>query len=207
MGLLAIACGYTFASAKQPQRYRIESLNTKNILIGNQRLKKGDTFMDTTTIHWISDSRQQMIVVKVGDVNGKEIKVTRHGFVKYEKYGVRNLFDFLTQENYLGTRDVISSAKHYSEIDHYLTDTLMMPASTVAYPPLRAEAVWEYHGEEVVTPLKLSHDGRFYIITTKIYGKYKPCDIKLNIREINDELEWSNYVYQNLPIIYIPKKL
>ena len=98
-------------------------------------------------------------------------------------------------------------APHYSEVDHYLTDTLQFSASTIFEPNIRCEAVWTKGKKKIITPINRTKDGKYYIITTDIYKDKKPCDIKLSIREIDDDLNWVNMVYQNIPIIYIPYQL
>lgn len=191
--------------AKQPELYKITFLNTKTIKIGNKVLKCGDKFYDNQIVHW-TDLRQMMRVVKADGKNCPEFKMTKHGFQKYESKNVKTLFDYLTQENYLGTRSLENRPRHYSEFDHYLVDTLLFPARN-SDNTLRMEAVWNLNGKEIVTPIKTTEDKQFYIISLDIYGKKKPRDIKLGIREVNEDLGWIDQVYRDIPIIFIPKKL
>lgn len=192
-------------SAKEPELYKITFLNTKRIKIGDYTLHCGDVFSDNQTIFW-TDARQMMRVVKANVKNSPEVTITKHGFRKYESKGVKSLIDYLMQEHFLGTRDVGRQMLHYSEYDHYLADTLLFPVRN-ANPALRVEAVWLHKGKEVVTPVKMTEDKQFYIISVDVYGKKKPRDIKLGIRVVNDELEWINQEYRDIPIIYIPCEL
>lgn len=192
-------------SAKEPELYKITFLNTKSIKIGDRILHRGDVFSDNQTIYW-TDARQMMRVVKANVKYSPEETITKYGFRKYESKGVQSLLDYLTQEHFLGTRDIVKQTRHYSEYDHYLADTLLFPVRN-ANPALRVEAVWLHKGKEIVTPIKMTEDKRFYIISLEVYGKKKPRDIKLGIREVNDELEWMNQVYRDIPIVYIPYEL
>ena len=73
--------------------------------------------------------------------------------------------------------------------------------------PDDGDAVWMNGKKDVVTPIKRTPDDRFYIVSTAVFGNQKAQDIKLTIRERSKDNSWVNNVYQNIPIIYIPKKL
>ena len=57
------------AFGNDPKQYRIISLSTENILIGNERLSKGDFFTSDDEIHWDNDSQ----VMRVMDAETEEI--------------------------------------------------------------------------------------------------------------------------------------
>jgi hypothetical protein len=193
-----------YAGGKKPVAFRIISVNTPTIRIGHRVMKKGDVFYDTDTIHWIKDIRHRIVAETVEKPCDRFLFV-HNDFKKYQKEGVKTVFDFFKVQQ-LGIRGINVHRRHYSEVDHYLTDTLQFAA-----PPyeanIRCEAVWTNGKKIIVTPISRTADGKFYIVTPEIYKGKKPCDIKLSIREIDEELNWVNMVYQNIPIIYIPKQL
>lgn len=191
-------------SVLSSKNYRILFLNTNSIKIGDRVLHEQEVFSDTEEIHW-KDLRQMM---KVQNVNNPSEKytLTKHGFKEYKKDGVKSLLDFIKVHS-LGTRDTNYGKKHYSEIYHYLTDTLMFPTTTREDSSIRCEAVWINGKKEMVTPVKRSSDGNFYIISLEIYKGKKPCDINLDIREVNEQIKWKSNVYKSIPIVYIPKRL
>lgn len=186
------------------KKYRIIFLNTNSIKIGNRFLHEQDVFNDNEEIHW-TDLRQKMEVENVNNPS-EQHTLTKHGFLEYKDEGVKSLLDLIKVQS-LGTRDMNGGQKHYSEIYHYLTDTLMFPTTTRVDPSIRCEAVWIKGKKEIVTPVKRSQDGRFYIISLDIYKGKKPCDINLDIREVNEQIKWVNNVYKGIPIVYIPKRL
>lgn len=189
---------------RTPEFYRILNLNTPTIRIGNNILKENDIFKDNEIIHW-SDLRQNMDIEKVSNPSVK-LSLNKHGFIKYKEQGVTSLFDFIKIKK-LGTRDFNKDQPHYSQIDHYLTDTLMFPTTSPNDSSLRTEAFWFKGGKEIVTQINRTTDGKFYIVTPDIYKGKKPRDLKLNIREIDENLKWENVVYRNIPIIFIPSRL
>lgn len=193
-----------FSSVLFSKNYRIVTLNTYSIKIGNRMLHEQDVFSDTEEIHW-KDLRQMMEVQNVDNPSEKHT-LTKHGFMEYKKEGVKTLSGFIKIQS-LGTRDLNSGKKHYSEIYHYLVDTLMFPTTTREDASIRCEAVWVKGKNQMVTPLKRSPDGKFYIISLDIFKGTKPCDINLDIREVNDQINWINNVYKCIPIVYIPKRL
>lgn len=205
MCLFVIMPTVLYAGGKKPVAYRIISVNTPTIRIGQKVMKKGDVFYDTDTIHWIKDIRHRIVAEAVGKPDDRFIFV-HNDFKKYQKEGVKTVFDFFKVQQ-LGIRGINVQRRHYSEIDHYLTDTLQFAATTPYEPNIRCEAVWMNGKKKIVTPINRTSDGKFYIVTPEIYKDKEPCDIKLSIREIDEELNWVNMVYQNIPIIYIPPLL
>ena len=61
--------------------------------------------------------------------------------------------------------------------------------------------------KKIITPIERTTDGKFYVISLEVYKDEQPCDIRLGIRERNDALNWVNNIYQDIPIIYIPKSI
>lgn len=185
----------------QSDRYRIEFLNCQAIKIGNVMKRVGDEFNGNQRIYW-TNSRQFMKVRHVKTL--REYKLTCHGFKKYDN--PKSLSDFLVQERSLGSRGNASST-HYTQQDHYLIDTLLFEAYNGTDPKMITEAVWMSGKQEIVTPIIRTPDDKFYIVSTAVFGIKKAQDIKLTIRERSNDNSWINNVYQNIPIIHIPKKL
>lgn len=205
MCLCVIVSTMLYAGGKKPVKYRIISVNTPSIRIGHKVMKKGDVFNDTDTIYWIKDIRHK-IVAETVKAPYDRYEFVHNDFKKYQKEGVKSVFDFF-QVQQLGTRGINAQRKHYSEFDHYLSDTLLFSATTPYESDIRCEAVWSIGKKAIVTPVKRTPDGKFYIITLEIFKGKKPRNIKLSIREIDENLEWVNMVYQNIPIMYIPHHL
>ncbi|MDE6688962.1 MAG: hypothetical protein K2J86_03630, partial [Prevotella sp.] len=79
--------------------------------------------------------------------------------------------------------------------------------SSSADSNMRTEAVWNKNGKQIITLINRTPEGNFYIVTTDIYKGERPQDVKLTIREINTEFNWTNNIYKDISIIYIPKYL
>ena len=175
--------------------------NCKTINIGGKNLKKGDTFDGKSTINWTN--ARQLIEVKELHTN-KVIKVTGMGF---EKQNTTNLSDMLIRQNSLGHRSFNNKELYYKNTDYYLTDSLHIPTLDPVNSSNIAEAVWLNKGKEVVTPISRTTDGKFYIITKKIYKNNPPKDVLIDIRERDMEIDWENNIYSGIAIKFIPKKL
>lgn len=187
------------------EQYTIVFLNTPGINVGGKYLKQGDSFDNKENIYWSKNDKQLM---KVKDERGKMYKITRRAFLSYEKKGVsiKSLSDFLMHEQYLGTRDE-RIQKHYTEQEFYLVDSLHFQTFGEKLADTNEEAFWLNGDEVVVSPIKRTSDGRFFVVDLGIFKDYEPRDVKLGIRERNDNLNWVNNVYQGINIIFIPKSL
>lgn len=187
------------------EQYTILFLNTPRIKIGEKWLKQGDSFDNKDIIYWTNNDKQMM---KVKDNSGKVYKISRRGFLAYEKNGtsIKSLSDFLMHEQYLGTRgDELQ--KYYTEQEYYLVDTLHFQTFSEKNDNMRIEAVWMKGDKKIITPIERTADGKFYVISLEVYKDEQPCDMRLGIRERNDALNWVNNIYQDIPIIYIPKSI
>ena len=180
------------------KKYQIKKLwNCKSIVIGEKKMKEGDYFSDGLTIHW-TNSRQMMEIIEVP--SGKITKIAKKGF---DDHKAKSLWDFFTSVNSAGHRS-FTNGHYYTENYYYLADSLHIPTMENADPNTISEAIWEYNGEQIVTPIQRTNDGKFYIITQAIYKNKEPGDVNLIIREREDGLDWINNVYQGIPITYIP---
>lgn len=201
IAILIVIAFFIHPNSTCAKEYRILRLwNCKSIKIGKEVMKVGSTFRDGMVIHW-TNARQLMEVEDV--LSGKVIKIGQKSF---EKNKVKTLMDLMTKEKSMGHRSYTSGEQYYTKKDYYLADSLHFPVLDITNSNSIIEALWEYKGKEIITPIKLTDDGKFYIITPDIYGNKKPHDIKLNIRERINGRDWTNNVYQNIPIIYIPTR-
>lgn len=199
--ILIVFCLFIHANFMDAKEYRILRLwNCKSIKIGNNVMTVGNTFHDEMTIHW-TNARQLMEVEET--VTGETMKIGQKGF---ERKKVKTLLDLLTKEESMGHRTYTSGEQYYTEKDYYLTDSLHFPVLDIPNSNATIEALWEYKGKEIITPIKLTDDGKFYIITPDVFGNKKPRDIKLSIRERVNGRDWTNNVYHDIPILYIPTK-
>jgi len=196
--ILAYFLFYQFYSSSAKE-YRIRKMwNCNKLKIGDKIKKEGDTFHDEMVIHW-TNARQLMEVQDTS--TGVVFKVAQKGF---EKNKVKTLFELLTKENSTGHRSISYGEKYYTDKDYYLADSLHFPVINVPNSNTILEAIWDCKGKKIVTTIVLTEDNKFYIITPAIYGKKKPRDILLNIRERETGHNWINNVYQDIPITYIP---
>lgn len=199
--ILIVFCLFIHANSMCAKEYRILKLwNCKSIKIGNDVKKVGSTFHDGMTIHW-TNARQLMEVEEIK--TGTRMKIGQKGF---EREKVKTLLELLIKENSTGHRTFTSGEKYYADKDYYLADSLHFPVLDMPDSNSTIEAVWNCKGKDIITPIKLTDDGRFYIITPDVFGNKKPRDIKLSIRERVNGRNWTNNVYQDIPIIYIPTK-
>lgn len=188
------------------EEYTILFLNTPRIKIGEKWLKQGDSFDNKDIIYWTNNDKQMM---KVKDGNGKVYKLSRRGFLAYEKNStsIKSLSDFLLHEQYLGTRGD-ESKKYYTEQEFYLVDTLHFQTfNERKIDNMITEAVWMKGDKKIITPIERTADGKYYVISLEVYKDEQPCDMRLGIRERNDALNWVNNIYQDIPIIFIPKSI
>ena len=185
--------------AGNPEKYRIEFMNCKRILVGDKWLRVNDIFEDPMTIHW-QNGKQFMRVRSLQ--TQKEYSLNKEMFVEAK---VQNLHDFLFKSKSPSTRGY-SFVLHYSQINHYLVDTLHFQAFDEPQPDVVTEAVWKKDdGSEQVTKLKRTTDNAFYIVTRKILGTGKaPDSLRLDIRERSIKENWTNRIYRQIPIRCLP---
>lgn len=195
------------------EKYLIVFMNCQSIKFGNHKMKQGNIVSEDLEIKWTS-SRQRLIVKNtstqeeykidsycVGDKNAKSLK----DIIEKNLYSSKKDNRVLIRDEHLGKRGS-SPSSHYSNYDYLLMDSLHFQAFGHTNSNMRAEAVWNNQkGTPIVTPVNRTSDGKFYIITPAIFKGEKPQDVKLTIREVNDEQNWTNRVYKDISIIYIPQ--
>lgn len=194
------------------EKYLIVFMNCQSIKFGNQKMRLGSIVSDDLEVKWTS-SRQRIIVKNIstqkeykidsyclGDKNAKSLKDIIDNHLYSSKKGNR----VLIRDEHLGKRGS-SQSSHYSNYEYLLMDSLHFETFGNSNSNMRAEAVWNNKkGTPIVTPVNRTPDGKFYVITPAIFKGEKPQDVKLTIREINDEQNWTNRVYKDICIIYIP---
>ena len=185
--------------AGEPEKYRIEFMNCKRILVGNKWLKNNDTFEDPMTIHW-KNGKQYLRVRSLK--TQKEYGLNMDAFIEAK---VQNLRDFLIKTNSVSTRGR-SRFQHYSQVVHYLVDSLQFQAFEEPQPDVVTEAIWQQrNGSKHVTPIQRTPDNKFYIITRDVLGAETPPDsLLLDIQERSIKENWRNRVYRQIPIRCLP---
>lgn len=194
--LLLIAIGSSILAKKLTI---LELRNCTSIKVGKKTLKKGDFFESWQTIHW-NNGRQMVLVI---DEKGHKSRLTHKGFLKHK---VSTPEQYFIAEQSLGTRGYSSNSDNYTRHDYYLTphksDTLLFPVKQKIDSDMRIEAVWkDEKGYEIVTPLTMTKDGRYFIVSPKIWKSRKPQDIKLTIRETSNDGSWTDNIYQDIHIV------
>lgn len=206
--LVATNTGYA-----KTEKYLIVFMNCQSIIFGNQKMRQGNIVSEDMVIKW-TNSRQRIIVKNtssheeykidsycVGNKNAKSLK----DIIEKNLYSSKEDNRVLIRDEHLGKRGA-SSSSHYSNYDYLLMDSLHFETFSSPNSNIRAEAVWNTKkGTPIVTPVSRTPNGKFYIITPSIFKGEKPQDVKLTIREVNDEQNWTNRVYKDISIIFIPE--
>ena len=173
--------------------------NCTSIKVGNTKLKKGDHFDSSQPIQW--NKGRQVIIVE--DEHGNIDRLTHRGF---QKHNVTTPDQYFIAEQALGIRGHGIPSDYYTRHDYYLTthkaDTLMFPVKSKMAADMHAEAVWkDSKGNDIVTPIDLTPDGKYFIISPRIWNKKKPQDVILTIRETTNDGSWTDNIYQELHIV------
>lgn len=181
-------------------RYEITYLhNSKYIKIGNRKVRKGGQFDESEAISWKQCHFMRARNLKTGVEKAFSDKAFR-------KHGVSSVGEFVTKERTLYTRGTQTTAHYYKNVDHYLADSLHVEAFSEPQDDMAVECVWTTEkGQEVMTPLQRTADGRYYIITPAIFGSRTPRDVKITIRERSLDGSWTDNVYNDFPIVVISK--
>ena len=182
--------------------FRIEFMNCKRIQVGEKWLRRNDTFEDPKTIHW-TNAKQYMRVRSLK--TQKEFGLSMEVFAEAK---VQNLRDYLMKTNSASTRGVARKL-HYSQVRHYLVDSLHFQAFDAPQPDVVTEAVWQRpDGSEQVTTLERTEDNAFYVVKRDILGRGTPPDsLRLDIQERSTKENWTNRIYRQIPIRCLPQKV
>lgn len=177
----------------------LELRNCTSIKVGKTKVKKGDHFDSSQPIHW--NKGRQMVLVE--DEHGKKDRLTHKGF---QKHNATTPDQYFIAEQALGTRGHGLPSDYYTRHDYYLTtnkaDTLMFPVKSRMTAEMHAEAVWkDSKGHDIVSPIDLTPERQFFIITPRIWKGRKPQDVILTIRETTNDGNWTDNIYQGLHIV------
>lgn len=177
--------------------YIVTWYNNANITIAGKRIHKKMSLseLDPIQFNWTNGGDAFEVV---------ETKSKREICVCYENFVKRHAHN-LQQYIAMGTRG--NSHEHYSKTSYPLRKSLLFEAFSENDPKLKAYAIWYDGDKEIITPISYSKDHKHFIVDLKIYGDLPPRNVKLTIRETNDEINWINDVYKDIDIIYIPRKI
>ena len=170
--------------------------NSSNVYLNNKQIKKGTIISEIDPIKFNWPSGKDAFEVKNKNT-GERIRVF---YKKFLESKARNLAEYKA----MGARG--GNKEYYLNNDYFLVDYLHFEAYSNNDSEFKAQAVWYDGEEEIVTNISYTSDRKFFVIDKKIFGKRKPRDIRLTIREVNPKLNWVNEVYKDINIIYIPKK-
>ena len=202
LALFSFLLTATSLQAEEPDLYRIEFMNCKRIQVGEKWFRIHDVFDGKDTVRW-KNGRQFMRVRNVK--TQKEYALTLDGF---EAAKVQTLHDFLIKTNSVSTRGFVGT-RHYSQVVHYLVDSLHFQAFDDPQPDVVTEVVWKrLNGREQVTRIQRTSDNSYYIVTRAILGRGTPPDsLLLDIRERSIKEGWVNRVYHQIPVRCLPPKM
>lgn len=181
--------------------YRIVE-KSGNIMSDGKAMKVGDLYRKGQKIDWPYGIAWLRVTR-----NGKNYKVTRDG-IKRSQMNTSNNAQ-LTSIRYLSHRgwdtNVIDSTLHYSQQSFHLIgkkDFLYFERKS-SENDVQIEAIWDYNGKQLSVPIDCTDDGKFYIITPKVFNNIKTINkIRLSIRETNKEGGLRNEYTHGLEIIY-----
>ena len=187
--------------ATNAQEYKIIDLvNCSSIKIGKQVLYEEDKFNYGEPVYWKSADEAMRLKSNTGEIR----MFAQDGFVKYK---VKSLKEFLAKENSLAGRGAIKGTVHYRNRDYYLVDSLHFKANDDMDSTLIVEAIWSYaDGQQKVTRIQRTEDSKYYVVTPEIFGNHPQHRILLSIRERDEDYDYIDNVYRDIPIIYIPRK-
>lgn len=173
--------------------------NYKYLTVNDKKLQVGDQFEDNQEIKW--EPRQFVRVKKAGSGKEQVYTLTQLGFAENRS---KTLADYLLNEKTLYSRGM-AEGSNYNNKRYYLADSVHIPTLSAPNNDYVAESVWRISDDEsVIVRLDKTDDGKYYIITPSIFGDKEPEDIKIDIRERAMSFDWTDNVYQNLSIYYIP---
>ena len=182
------------------EHYRV--VETKGVITsGGKEIKIGGLYQKGQKVDW--QGNQWMKVSR----NGQEYRVDRNGIKKSHTKTEKTQ---KISKNYLYHRgwdqNNIGDTIHYSQQSYYLIgkkDFLYFERKASGKDVL-IEAIWDYNGEQMSSPIELTSDGNSYIITPKIFKDMKQTNIiKISICEKKDRYLENVYIH-GLTIVYYP---
>lgn len=195
-----LSCTFLLPTANAQEYKIIDLVNCSSIKIGKRVLYEEDKFNFGEPVYWKSADEAMRLKSNAGEIR----MFAQEGFIKYK---AKSLKDFLAKEKGLAGRGVFNGTVHYRDRDYYLVDSLHFKARNSQDSTLIAEAVWSHKdGQQMVTRIQRTEDGKYYVITPEILGNHPQHSILLSIRERDEDYDYIDNVYRDIPIIFIPRK-
>ena len=194
-------CTFLLPNANAQEYKIVDLVNCSSIRIGNRVLCEEDSFYYGEPVYWKSADEAMRLE---NSKTGEKRMFAQDGFVKYK---VKSLKDFLAKERILAGRGALKGTTYYRDQNYYLVDSLHFKANDNMDSTLIVEAIWSYgHGRQEVTRIQRTEDGKYYVVTPEIFGDHPQHSILLSIRERDEDYDYIDNVYRDIPIIYIPRK-
>ena len=195
-----LSCTFLLPTANAQEYKIIDLVNCSSIKIGKRVLYEEDIFNFGEPVYWKSADEAMRLMSNAGEIR----MFAQEGFIKYK---VKSLKDFLAKEKGLAGRGVFNGTVNYRDRDYYLVDSLHFKARNNLDSTLIAEAVWSLKdGQQMVTRIQRTEDGKYYVITPEIFGDHPQHSTLLSIRERDEDYDYIDNVYRDIPIIFIPRK-
>lgn len=199
--VLLLFCFFEIPSVLNAQEY-YRVVETKGVITsGGKEIKIGGLYLKGQKVDW--KGRQWMKVTR----NGQEYRVDSNGIkkshTKTEKtQKISNIYLIHRGWDQNNKGDTIN----YSQQCYYLIgkkDFLYFERKASEKDVL-VEAVWNYKGEQMSSPIKCTSDGNSYIITAMIFKDMKDTNnIRISICEKKDGYLYNDYTH-GLNIYYYP---
>ncbi len=178
--------------AQKPYLFRITRVNGGYITIGGKQLKKWDTFKSDQKIEW--KSQDDYFFARPFSLFGKRSK--KYKALEFQTKKCESVYAF---ERDLATRSSLERHVHYSDYDYLLAehgDTLLVPLDTDYFEGMSCTAIWEDNGKEVKTPITLTADKKFFIISSDVFDNKTPESILLHLCIYIPELDYELNCYE-----------
>lgn len=172
--------------------FKVLFVNTKDLKIGENRVKNGTVFKDTEKIYW-KNSRQYMRVRNLK--THKTYIVSQADFKKDEETTLHQLL----VTNRLSTRE-LGPEKERLRNPVLLLDTLDIPA-----PKEYTSDIKNYihiKNGEIVHEIKKSEDSRYYLIPRSLFNNVEEETVIIDIFAKEDGLEYP--VYEDVELLILP---
>ena len=183
-------------------KYEVLYTNSKNITINGQKVYKGLTFDDKSSIVWMSDNQ----AISVLNLTTKRVQVIPAK--RYKEKKAESLIDYIHKIfsyniKHLSTRDY-ERAFTFNDTIYYLLDTLRINAGKTYNSNLSNEVIIRMDGETIITPIKKTSNKDEFILTRKIWGTKQPQPVYVDIIETDKQRSWTYFLYKKLYIVPLP---
>jgi hypothetical protein len=191
------------------EEYRILSLNTNTINIGNKVCRVGDVFESSDVIHWDPDIPLQAMKV---DVDGRGQRYLHQ--TEFQKYGCKTLADFIFQSKTLSRREMLlSSEQDYNE---YLENQIFMVVDTI-----KIASSWRvdeqnyfelsYERQDKWVTTRLATDNRMNLLLTANLFDHPTLQedgtVLCQVRYVEEKYHESTLLTDKMRVILVPQHL